>query len=408
VQRRSTIAIGVALALTCVLSLGATAGAQTSDVQDRKCESGKRVKGDGDVCIDSSKQSTEMLDAVRTDKTENPIVGVVFGVWKGGEQVITGALGDALPGVAASRQDHFRMGNAGEMMLVTRLLQLVDEGKVKLDEPLSKYLPDFPNADQVTLDMLARSISGYGDFVTSDEFSSQLEADPFRQWTPEEIIDIAAGLPPAFSPPASSWAFSDTNFVLLGQVVEQIDGPINAQYEKSVYDELGMTDTRMTPTAEIPSPVLHAYSAERGLNEDTTFWSISWLPVAADITSNLDDMGRFITAVGKGTLVSKKSHELQVGEQNVGLGPLTAQTYYGMGLAVANGWILTNPQVDGYTAVIAYLPDEDTTIVVNATFGPTAPPGTHYAALVFNSLADIVSPAHAPNLTVSPRGSSTK
>lgn len=407
-RRRVTIVLLTVATCAAVLSANGPLAAQTGDVRNQSCDEGKRAKGAGDICTSGSAQASDMIDAVRAIKDEQPIVGVVFGVWKGGEQVVTGALGEAMPGVPATRHVHFRMGNAGETMLVTRLLQLVDEGKVDLDDPLSDYIPDFPNADDVTLDMLARSTSGYADYVTSDEFSNAFEADPFHQWEVDELLAIAASLPPVFTPPGSSWAFSDTNFLLLGQVVEQVGGPVNRQYQWSIYDELGMTDTRVTPTADIPSPVLHAYSAERGLNEDVTFWSPSWVPNAADITSNLADMGKFMTAVGKGTLVSKASHELQISDQNVGLGPLTDETYYGMGIAVANGWLLTNPQVDGYTAVIAYLPEEDTTIVVNATFGPTAPPGTHYAAMVFNALAEIVSPEHAPDLTVSPRGDSTR
>jgi CubicO group peptidase (beta-lactamase class C family) len=407
-MRRRSAAIGsLAVLVATVLSVGSPALAQTSNVQDRKCEEGKRAKGEGDVCTSGSKQATEMLETVRRLKADNPIVGLVFGVWKGGEQVVTGALGEALPGVPATRDVHFRMGNVGEMMSVTRLLQLVDEGKVSLDDKLSEYFPDFPNADEVTLDMLARSITGYQDFVTVPAFYETFEADPFRQWTLDELLAFAADSPPVFSPPGSSWAFSDTNFILLGNVVEQIDGPINDQYEKSIYEQLEMTDTRSTTTAEIEPPVLHAYSAERGKNEDVTFWSISWEPVAGDVSSNLADMGKLGEAVGKGTLVSKKSHELQVGTQNVGLGPLTKKMYYGMGTIVANGWIGTNPQVDGYTATVFYLPEEDTTIVVNATFGPTAPVGTHYAAMVFNALAEIVSPDHAPNLSVRPRGASS-
>ena len=344
---------------------------------------------------------------MRTLKDENPIHSVVFGVWTKGKEVVSGTLGEALPGVRATRRDHFRVGNVQEAVLTTRLLQLVEEKKLSLDDKLSKYMPDFPQADEVTLEMLARSTSGYADFVTSDEFATAFEDDPFRQWTPDEIIDIAAGLPPEF-PPGTSWAFSDTNFVLLGQVIEKLDGPINEQYQQPIYNEIGLTDTRVTPTAEMLSPVLHSYSAERGANEDATFWSPSWVPNAGDMSSNLSDMAKWAAALAEGTVLSKKSHEIQFSDELSGVGPFTDDLYYAMGFVVAKGWVINNPQIDGYTVVVAYHPATKTAVVVSATITPDAPPGYHAAALVFNHITEIVSPDDLPDLSVQPRGESNR
>jgi hypothetical protein len=79
-----------------------------------------------------------------------------------------------------------------------------------------------------------------------------------------------------------------------------------------------------------------------------------------------------------------------------------------MGFVIADGWLVNNPQIDGYTDVVAYLPAQKTAVVVSATFGPAAPPGFHYAALVFNRITEIVSPDHQPKLQVQPRGESTR
>jgi D-alanyl-D-alanine carboxypeptidase len=398
-------------ALIVVVALAVAASpAAAQDRQLRTRCAGRAAAGGDDVCLArGNAQASEILDTVRQQRDENPEVGtVLFGVWTNGKEIATGALGDALPGVPATRRDHFRVGNVQESFLTTLLLQLVEDGKVSLDDPLSKFVPDFPDAENVTLDMLARSVSGYGDFVTSDEFSDAFVADPFRQWTPEEIIDIAARQPAVF-PPGTSWAFSDTNFVLLGQALEQAGGgSIERQQQQRIYRELGLRNTRVTPTAEMLPPVLHAYSAERGQNEDITYWSPSWVPNAGDMFTNLADMGTWAEALGEGTVLSKRSHELQVGDQNAGLGPLTADRYYGMGLLVVNDWVLTNPQVDGYTGIVAYLPSEKTAVVVSATFTPDAPPGFHSAALIFNSIAAILDPDNAPTIPVQPRGESTR
>ena len=60
-------------------------------------------------------------------------------------------------------------------------------------------------------------------YVTTDEFNTRLHADPFQQWTPDELLAIAMKQPPVFAP-GTSWAFSDTNFMLLGQILEQVSG----------------------------------------------------------------------------------------------------------------------------------------------------------------------------------------
>jgi D-alanyl-D-alanine carboxypeptidase len=91
----------------------------------------------------------------------------LFGVWIGGRKLVTGAYGEALPGVPATTADHFRIGNITESITTTLLLQFVDQGRMRLDDPLSKWLPSLPGAGQVTLGMLASSTSGYADYVTS-------------------------------------------------------------------------------------------------------------------------------------------------------------------------------------------------------------------------------------------------
>ncbi len=120
----------------------------------------------------------------------------MFGVWIDGKEVLTGALGEQVTGVPTTRDVHFRLGNTGETMMTTLLLRLVDQGKLALDDPISKWYPDLPSADQVTLQMLASSTSGYADYATTDEFNTRLHANPFQKWEPDELLAIAMRQPP--------------------------------------------------------------------------------------------------------------------------------------------------------------------------------------------------------------------
>jgi D-alanyl-D-alanine carboxypeptidase len=154
----------------------------------------------------------------------------------------------------------------------------------------------------------------------------------------------------------------------------------------------------MTTTAETPPPVLHGYTDERGVYEDATFWSPSWATYTGNMTSNLADLGRWARAVGRGTLLSPRSHARQFAPDSVGLGSLTPDFYYALGSAVANGWLLGGaPGLMGYTGIVSYLPSRRIAVVVFTTSGPDTPPGVHYAGAIFNRVGEILAPSAAPN-----------
>jgi len=361
------------------------------------------VVGGGQTASAATPSGKKITRAARAVTEKYPVRSTLFGVWKDGRRLASGALGESRPGVAATRADHFRIGNAAEALIVTLLLQLVDDGRLSLDDPLSNWFPTLPGAQQVTLGMLARSTSGYADFVTNPEFEDAFNANPFQRWEVSELLSLAFARPPLFAP-GTSWAFSDTNFLLLGKVLRRATGrPVDRLLLQRIWSELGMNDTEMRVGPHIPAPVMHGYSRERGRYEDTTRWSPSWARRFGNVTSTLGDMGRWAEAIGTGSLLSRRSHALQVGPQNVGLGPLTADNYYGMGLGVGNGWIAANPQLLGYNGVVSYLPAKRAAVVVFTTQGPMGHPSSAYASAVFNRIGRLLAPKQPPDLAVCPR-----
>jgi D-alanyl-D-alanine carboxypeptidase len=329
---------------------------------------------------------------------------MVFGVWVNGRQLVTGALGSALPGMRATRDMHFRIGNVTEAFTDTLLLQLVDQRKVGLNDPVSRWFPGLHRARQVTLRMLAASTSGYADYVTNNSFEQAFEANPFRQFSAMSLIRLGTGLPPLFAP-GKSWAFSDTNFMLLGAILQKITRkPLAAALRQQILGPLGLRQTAMVSNANIASPVMHAYSPERGRYEESTFWNPSWATYAGNMTSSLFDMGKWAAALGSGARLSRGLHSLQVGPANVGLGPLTAKAYYGLGVIVANHWIVTNPQLVGYNGTVSYFPARKLAVVVFTTLGPRSELAVQYSTEALMRIARILTPASVPNLPSRPRG----
>jgi D-alanyl-D-alanine carboxypeptidase len=347
--------------------------------------------------------AVELRQAVNAQFEKRPVRSALYGVWVDGRPVVSGALGESRPGVPATKADHFRIGNVTESFTVTRLLQLVDEGRVSLDDPLSNWLPNVPGAEQVTLGMLARSISGYHDYVRTDRFNSQFDEDPFQRWRYSELVRLGVNRGFDFTP-GTSWAFSDTNFLLLGKALERIAGePVNRQLDRAIARPLGLDETRMSKRARIARPVMNGYTSERGRYEKSTGWSPSWAMYTGNMTSTLGDLGRWANALFTGSLLSAESHALQFGPQNAGLGPLTEDRYYAMGSVVDDGWIFNNPQLLGYNGVVAYSPAKRTAVVVFTTMGPKANPDVAYASAFGNAIGEIVDPEHPLNLSVCPR-----
>lgn len=346
---------------------------------------------------------SDVTRAVRALMHRYPLQSVLYGVWINGRRLVTGALGESQPGVAATTADHFRIGNTTESFTTTLLLQLLDARRVRLTDPLSRWFPSLPRAHQVTLGMLARSISGYADYVTTSRFATLFDGDPFRFWPVPELLRLAFSRTSLFAP-GTSWAFSDTNFVLLGEVLRRVAGEsVDRLLRQKILSRLGLSQTAMRNNSYIPAPVMHAYSSERGRYEESTSWSPSWARYTGNMTSTLDDMGSWARALGTGSLLSPRSHALQVGPENVGLGPLTAKRYYGMGLGVTNGWIATNPQLLGYNGVVSYLPSKRIAVVVFTTQGLRGNPTVAYASAVYNRIGALLAPNEPPNLTVCPR-----
>ena len=150
--------------------------------------------------------------------------------------------------------------------------------------------------------------------------------------------------------------------------------------------------------SRIPRPVLHGFTRQRdNTYEDSTGWSPSTFRGAGNGISTIDDVGTWLRALGRGTLISPESHALQVGPENVGLGGQTEARHYATGSGITNGWIFNNPNLAGYKGQAVYLPSKDIAIAVWATDGPAAKPNVRYDADILNRIAEIVAPKQPTN-----------
>ncbi|MEU3688472.1 serine hydrolase domain-containing protein [Streptomyces narbonensis] len=395
-SRRAVVA-----ALTALVALGApvtAAGTPEGDGGYRRPCAGSRLPDHG--------PARDVLRIAERAKAGMDLKSVILRVTVDGREVVTTALGESMTGVPADPAMHFRNGNVAISYMGTALLRLVDQGTVRLDDPVARWLPGLPEGEKITLRMLAASTTGLVDYVRLPAFQRAVTADPFRQWTGKELVALSTGEDRWYEP-GTNWSYSHANFVLLGAALEKITGTrLDVLLRRQVTGPLGLRETRNSFTPDIPEPVLHAFTADRGTYEESTFWNPSWTTAAGAVqTTDICDLARSASGLGSGELLSPASYRQLLDPGTVGLGHATHKcpatvclanteaTHYGMGVVVLGDWISQHPLFFGYSSSMAYLPSERLAIAVSTTQGPTATDG-HTAHVIAQRIAAALAPGH--------------
>ncbi|MGW0753917.1 serine hydrolase domain-containing protein [Streptomyces sp. NPDC002587] len=347
--------LGAALAGGCTLSRAESAAKQ--------CPAGQVSRGGTCIPADTADFTRQQVAAALK---KYKLTAAMAEVWVDGERVSSAAAGETMTGYPATADMRFRIGSVAIPYMTTALLKLVDEGKVTLDDKLSRWRPDLPHADEITLKMLASASSGYADYVTDKTFIAELYKDPFQYWTGEERVRIAVSKP-LVRPPGSGFAYSHANWVLLGDIISRVNRkPLAEVMREDVLEPMGLTHTAISSKAGIPAPVLHGFDNERGVFEDATYWNPSWtVAEGAVMTGTLEDMAKSFAAIGEGRLLTPASHKLQL----TPVVKVEGNAWFALGLPVQNTWILQNPSFAGYAGTVAYLPSKRIAIATVATQG---------------------------------------
>lgn len=366
-------------------------------------------------CVDSAATATDpeaadIVDAAQSMLDEQDLRAVVLRVQRGDEDVVTTALGESLDGVEASPDMHFWNGAALFSLLGNAMLQLNDEGALDIDAPLAEVRRDAPAADQITPRMLMTSMSGYADYESQDDWVDALYENPFRAFTQEELEGYVFSQPLVFEP-GTNVGYSHLNFRLAGEVVADAAGkPLEEVLTERILEPFDMSSTVILETADIPQPLLHTFSDERGQYEETTGWSPAWgVPEGAAMATTICDLARGGRAVGSGELISEEAYEVYVNPGTADVGertdecpsciPQTEELHFGLGVVVMGDWLVQTPLFTGIAGLQAYLPSEDITVAVANTFGMGSDVGTNYSTQLFRDIAAIMAPdATLPDL----------
>ena len=334
-------------------------------------------------------QAYVIKQVIQTAMTADHLKGLIVRVTQNGQNVFTGAMGDSMFGVPVTTDMQFRSGAMAFSYDSTILLKMVDQGKLSLDDTVSKWFADVPNASKVTLKELANMTSGYADYVYQPALYTTILGNPFTHWTDAQLKQIGFSAPIQFDP-GTNFAYAHTNYILLPEILSKVAGkPITQVMQDYIFTPLHLTNTHTLTTPEMPQPVMHAYSAERrGLlgssspYEDSTYWDPSWTTAEGTVQSqDICDWTASAEAIGTGSLLSAASHQIQItphpgfGHPQAGCQKCTTQTPelgYGLGVNLLGSWVAQSKSFSGSGATFGYLPSAKLAISAVTTYSPDA------------------------------------
>lgn len=270
---------------------------------------------------------------------------------------------------------HTRIGSLTKSFTSTLVLKLCEDGLIELDEVVDTYLPDIvPNSDIITIRQLLNMSAGLVDYSSVPELEN-LDWPPTQHFNPQDLIAISIEGGGTSFEPGTSWEYSNTNYILLGMILESVSGNTYADLVEQLIIEPAALENTYVPTsgeAEMPAPFVYGYSSNLNAGEywdEQLYSDMSWAYSAGNIVSHLEDLYTWMKICINGDLLNENMHNemwncVPMGIPGFEYGCGVMETTSGMHVMGHNGGM------PGYeTSAFKY---EDVYIVVMTNGNPTS------------------------------------
>ncbi len=271
----------------------------------------------------------------------------------------------------------FQIGSNTKMMTSAIILQLVEQKKLALSDPLSKFLPEIASklthGDNVNIEMLLTHTSGIPDYFGVNTGGGKIEdgvnvkAMLTRGFTPGDLVELVArsGKSDFLPGEAGKWNYSNTGYVLLGMIIEKVT---KKSYERNLRDRifkpLGLKSTYLQVGQPVSGNLPQAYY-QAPFSYTTTEWNASQGWSAGAVVSTSEEFAKFLKALFTGKLFKKPATlELMKSHSPAGVNALGEGTAYGHGMLNNRGVLGHGGQTLGFQSDGGYIPDKDVTIVI--------------------------------------------
>ncbi|MFJ5831582.1 serine hydrolase domain-containing protein [Streptomyces sp. NPDC093089] len=340
--------------------------------------------------------------AIEEVREQAQIPGVVAGVWMPGKGSYVRATGvaDTATGAPMRKDSLVRIGSETKTFTVTALLQLVDDGRIGLDDPIAQYVKGVRNGRNITLRHLAEMRSGLFPYTSDPDFIHDLLSDPQRSFTPEESLAYGMKHENTFKPGAK-FEYSNSNLVLLGLVIEKVTGQrLQDVIRNRVLRPSHLRRTLFPSGPEFPQPHPRGYTDQtlNGTIADATDWNPSWAWAAGAMISDLHDLRRWAKILATGELLSPETQAQRLKTLPTGF----PGTTYGLGILNTDGWIGHNGSIPGYETVTVYLPSKKATLVLMLNTDARHVDNQEPSTLLARAVTQIITPDNVYAGSVTP------
>jgi D-alanyl-D-alanine carboxypeptidase len=323
----------------------------------------------------SPKQRHALRRAIAHEMMHARPSGLVVGLWLPGKGRFVTARGvaDRRTGRPLRTADVFRVGTMTETFTSTLVLQLVQQHRLRLDDPVDRYFRAGPTGERITIRELLNHTSGLPNI--SPDVASAIFTQPHRRWSARAVIRRALRQP-AVCAPGTCWYASNVDYLILGQIVRHVTRRPLARAYARLFARVHLRHTTFAAGSRVLQPRAHGYARPKpsGAMLDTTRWNFSWAGSAGAITSTLADLRRWapVVATGRGVLAPRiQRQRLQFTSLPGPPGAPPPASPYGLGVMLLGASLAHDGSVAGYESLMVYDPRSRLTLVVLGTTAAT-------------------------------------
>lgn len=315
-----------------------------------------------EVFIQQMKTATDSI----VQHTNVPgIVALVVDHQKGIDWLYTAGYSDILNQLPMNGDYIFRIGSNTKTMTGTVLLQLVDEGKLSLEDKLSAFYPEFPRSDEVTIAMLCNMTSGIFNYTDDDGWqNAEYETNPTREWTPYELVQIGFSHDYDFDP-GTDWHYSNTNTIIVGMIIEKLTGnSLQDEVKNRLLHPLNLNHTALlTGGTELPNQHSKGYMWDEDENnyfDVTDFYDVSWAWAAGSAYSTPRELQKYVQTLVEGGFLSESLQHKRITE----LHDLVPKVAYGYAILKRGSFFGHNGSMPGYTSSMYHSKVKNCTVII--------------------------------------------
>jgi CubicO group peptidase (beta-lactamase class C family) len=265
--------------------------------------------------------------------------------------------------VPVTPETKFRIGSVTKQFTAAAILKLQEQGKLSVDDKLSKFIPDFPRGDEVTIHHLLTHTSGIHSYTSKIDFLDKVT----KTISPDSLVAAIKRDPYDFNP-GERLVYNNSGYFLLGYIISQVSGkPYDVYLKEVFFDPLQMNNTGVHYAGIRLDREARGYTKSGDQYNESLNWDMSWAGGAGAMYSTLDDLLKWNRALHGGKILNEKSYRSALTPVVLKNGAEPSMNYgYGLGFGKYRGMerIAHSGGLHGFLTQLAYYPSEKLTVVM--------------------------------------------